>query len=321
MLSMSLSPAKNYRKWGGIFLILFASVIWGFTYAAQRQGAELMPPLVFLAIRSWIGIASLLPICIVATLLNKHTSGITHDKTLTAHTTRNLFKGGLICGTLVFAGCLLQQWGLVYSTAGKAGFLTTLYSVIVPFLGIFLHRSVAPRHWIAVLLVIFGTYLLCAKESITSFNFGDLLLILCACAYSVYIMFVDYYSKITDCLRLCWMQFFVMAVLSTICSLLIGNQWDLGSIREGMLALLFCGIGATAIAYSCQIIGQKYISPVITTILLCTQSVFGVMGGYFFLHEVLTARELSGCGIILCAVLLAQISPASDSCKIKKKTP
>lgn len=301
-----LSSRSKIQQIGGILSLTIAAMIWGLAFAAQRQGAEFVSPLVFLAIRSWIGIAALFPVCLILDKANGRKPAFFGA----AHTRKEikwLLTGGLCCGAVVFLASILQQWGLEYSSAGKAGFLTALYIVIVPLLGLFFKRKVTWLLWLAVFMVVIGSYLLCASEGFGAMNLGDVLLFLCAFCYAAHIMVVDHFSKTTDCVRLSCLQFFATAVLSTLGAVIAGNSWDIASIQKAAAALLFCGIGSTGIAYTLQIVGQKYVHPVAASLLMCMESVFSVLGGWLFLNEKLTLPELFGCAIIFTAVLLAQI--------------
>lgn len=295
-----------FVKFGGIAAIVIASIIWGLAFAAQRDGADVVPPLVFLAVRSWIGIAALVPVCLLLDKLNGRKPCV-FGSAITPADRKWLLIGGGVCGAVVFSASLLQQWGLVYASAGKAGFLTAQYIVIVPVLGILFKRKVTLLLWIAVALVVCGSYLLCVKDGFGSMNAGDYLLIACAFCYAGHIMVVDHYSKNTDCVRLSCLQFLATAILATVGSFVCGQEWSAEAIRTAMVALLFCGIGSTAIAYTLQIVGQKYVHPVAASLLMSMESVFSVIGGWLFLDEMLTSREFAGCAIIFVAVILAQI--------------
>ena len=209
---------------------------------------------------------------------------------------------------LLTAASLLQQYGISSSSTGKSGFLTALYIVIVPIAGIFLKRRATWLHWVAVGTALTGTYLLCIGPGEgLRLSPGDLWLIACALAFSVHILAIDRFAPLADCVRMACIQFFLTGVLSLIVGLAVGECLTWSGIRGAMIALLFCGIGSSGIAYTLQMAGQKYVHPVAASLIMSLESVFAMLGGLIFLHESHSVREYAGCAVIFAAVILAQI--------------
>lgn len=293
-------------KIAGIIVLLITALIWGFGFAAQRQSVKSLSPQIFLALRSLIAGIALLPVIAGLDRVSGRVPSLWGTlKTKTDHKT--LLAGGFYCGIVLCCASLLQQWGLVYSSAGKGGFLTALYIVIVPLLGIFFKKKTTWLLWCAVALVLCGSYLLCGGNGFGKLNIGDLLLLLCAFGYAGHIMVIDHFATMTDGVRMSCIQFFICGVLALGGAAIAQDSWSWSDISAAMIPILYCGICSSGIGYTLQIIGQKYVHPVIASLLMSLESVFSVIGGYFVLGEVLTMRELTGCGIIFLAVLMAQI--------------
>ena len=216
-----------------------------------------------------------------------------------------LLTGGLYCGFAITAASICQQWGLKYISAGKTGFLTALYIVIVPVIGIFFKRKTTTALWMAVFLALGGSYLLCG--SINDIGPGEILVITCAVLYSFHILIIDHYAPHCDCVRLSCIQFIVASIFSFIFSLLAKEQWIFQNIMKSLPFWLFCGAGSSAIAFTLQMVCQKYVHPVTSSLLMSLESVFAVLGGWLFLQEKLSLREFAGCGIILAAIILSQL--------------
>lgn len=199
----------------------------------------------------------------------------------------------------------MQQIGLVYTSAGKAGFVTALYIVLVPICGIFLQKKVAPSVGVSVVLATGGLYLLCINESF-SIGRGDIFVFLCAFAFAAQILAVDYYAPLVDGIRLACVQFYVCGVVSLI-GMLLWESPVLADILAAWKPICYTAFLSTSVAYTLQIIAQKYTEPTIASLLMSFESVFATLAGFVILHEVLTARELMGCAIMFAAVILAQI--------------
>ena len=291
------------KLWGSAAMIA-ATVLWGLAFSAQSSGMKFVEPMLFTAVRSVTGVFALIIVIVLLDFIFlKKVSlwGTAKDKAAK----KELLLGGFWCGLVIAAASICQQIGLKYTSAGKTGFLTALYIIIVPVLGIFLKRKTNPVLWGAVVLGLAGSYLLCG--GVGAVGKGELFVILCALIYSVHILVIDRYAPVCDCVRLSCIQFAVASILASCASLVFGEPWIWQKIVDAAPFWLFCGIGSSAIAFTLQMVSQKYLHPVTATLLMSLESVFAVLGGWLFLNEKLSPSELSGCSIIFAAVLIAQI--------------
>lgn len=304
---------------GGI-LLLVATLIWGTALVAQSLGTNHVGPFTFNAARFFIGAIVLLPF-ILFTSYHKNRK----QTSTTCSNTKDikLFQGGIICGCIVFVTASLQQIGITYTTVGKAGFITALYIVIVPILGLFFGKRVPLQIWFCILLAIIGMYLLCVNETF-KLGVGDTYVLFCALSTAIHILTVDYYSSRVDCVRLSCLQFFVCGALSAIAALMIEKP-DLQSMIEAGAPILYTGIFSCGIAYTLQALGQKEVSPVATSLILSLESVFSVLSGWLILGELLKFKEELGCVLMFIAIVLSQmpipgeIKPIKTSGQIDQK--
>ncbi len=293
----------------GSIMLLFAALLWGVAFAAQSKGMDYVGPFTFNGARSFLGVAVLLPLWL---LMGRPQPASGYDP-------KALWLGGSLCGLMLFAATSLQQIGLVTTSAGKSGFLTALYIVLVPLFGIFLHRKVGLNVWLAVLLATGGLYLLCAVEGF-SLAAGDIFTLLCAVCFALQIMLVDKFAPRTHPLLLCAVQFIVVGVLSTPLMFLL-EEPSFGGLWEARIPLLYTGIMSSAVAYSLQIAGQRDTEPALASLLMSFESVFSVLAGALLLHEHLTPAELCGCALVFAAILLAQFSPFGKKRGKEDKNP
>ena len=222
---------------------------------------------------------------------------------------KTLLAGGVSCGALLFVASNLQQIGIQYTTVGKAGFITAMYIVLVPILGIFWKKKVGGRVWIAVLLAVAGLYLLCMTGGLT-LQKGDLLVLACALAFSFHILVIDYFSPKVDGVKMSCIQFLVCGLLSGVCMLLFEKP-DLGAILMAWMPILYAGVLSSGVAYTLQIVGQKGMNPTVASLILSLESVVSVIAGWAILNQQLSGRELAGCGLMFCAIILAQLPERS----------
>jgi len=286
--------------------MLLATLLWGMAFSAQSRGMSFLGPMLFTALRSIVGTAALTVIIISADLLRRRRISFWGGAD-TPEARKTLLTGGILCGLVLTPASIFQQWGLKYTSAGKTGFLTALYIVIVPLLGVFLRRKIPAALWGAVFLAASGTYLLCG--GVGSIGTGEWSVIICSAIYSVHIMVIDRYAARCDCLRLSGLQFLVASVLTAAGTGLFGEPCEMKNIAASMPFWIFCGIGSSAIAFTLQMAAQKYLHPVTATLIMSLESVFAVLGGAVFLRERLTGRELLGCLVIFAAVILSQTAP------------
>ena len=266
---------------------------------------ETLPPMYFMTLRYVIGSAMLiLAIGAVELFRCKKNDGTTAAG---ASKFRELYLGGMICGFFMAGGEILQQYGLTRTTAGKAGFLTTLSIIMVPLLGIFFRRKPSAPVWVAAFMALGGSYLLCAPERNGSFNIGDLLVLGCALFYAMQILAVSRYAPNTDALQLSCVQFVTVMVIGAIAAVVTGETLSCSGIIGGMEHLIFCGVFSSGIACTLQIAAQKRMHPATASIILSSESIFAVVGGAIILKEVLTKQQIIGCSLIFIAVILAQL--------------
>lgn len=210
-----------------------------------------------------------------------------------------------MCGICLFVASSLQQIGIQYTTAGKAGFITAFYIIFVPVLGIFLHKKAGWKVWLAVVLALVGLYFLCIKEGF-SIGRGDIFVFACALVFSIHILVIDYFSPKVDGVKMSCIQFFVCGLLSVPCMFLWENP-DIHAIMMAKLPILYAGVLSCAVGYTFQIIGQTGMNPTIASLLMSLESTFSVLAGWVILHETLSSREALGCVLMFAAIILAQL--------------
>ncbi len=281
-------------------LLFLTAAIWGSAFVAQSVGMEHVGPFTFNGIRSIIATIVLIP-CI---LFLKHFSP--SDTTSSKSISKPLLIGGISCGLLLSSATMFQQYGILSTSVGKAGFLTALYIVLVPILGLFLRKKCSPLIWLSVLLSLAGLYLLSAADGFSSIEIGDILLLICAFLFAVHILVIDHFSPLCDGVKMSCIQFFFSAVICTILALIIEKP-TLSEIRGALIPLLYAGVLSSGVAYTLQIIGQKHMNPTVASLILSLESVISVLAGWVILHQKLSAREITGCIIVFAAIILAQL--------------
>lgn len=285
------------KKIRGSLMLALAALIWGNAFVAQSVGMDHVGPWTFNCIRSLIAGVTLL---ILMPLLDHVRGGKQKGDPAV------LWKGGILTGIVLCAASMFQQTGIQYTTVGKAGFLTALYTVIVPALGIFTGRKTRKTVWICVLISVIGMYLLTVKKG-TAFSRGDLLILICAFLFALHILVIDKYGPETDGVRLSCIQFFAAGILSIVPMLVLEHP-DLSDILAAGAPILYAGILSSAGGYTLQILGQKDTEPAVASMLLSLESVFAALAGFLFLHQTMSLREMTGCAMIFAAVILAQLS-------------
>lgn len=289
------------KKLQGTMMLLLTALIWGSSFVAQRAGMEYIGPFTFNGIRSLIGGLVLIPVIF---LFSKEKNAELTEAEKKAGK-KTLLLGGILCGIVLFAASSLQQIGMVYTTAGKAGFITALYIVLVPILGVFIRKKVKPIVWLCVILAVAGLYLLCMTDGL-SLGRGDLLVLLCAFAFSIHILVIDYFAPRTDGVALSCIQFFVCGILSLFPMFLAETPvWF--AILDCWIPILYAGVLSCGVAYTLQILAQKHTDPTVASLLLSLESVFAAIAGAIILHEQLAPRELAGCVLMFAAIIIAQL--------------
>jgi len=302
---MEIGKIKT-REIKSLLILLLTAAIWGFAFVAQRVGMKYLGAFTFNGIRFALGSLSLLPII----YFSKTKSG--NEKTDSTETLqfkeadlKTIVKSGIIAGSALFAGSSFQQVGLIYTAAGKAGFITSLYIVIVPILGIFLKQKTHITTWLGALTAVVGLYLLSINENLT-IEFGDLLEIIGAFFWAVHIQLIDKFSKNMDVIKFSSVQFATCSVLSLIIAFMF-EKITLSGLSGAIIPILYGGIMSVGVAYTLQAIGQKYAKPSHAAIALSMEAVFGAIGGALILHERLSARGYAGCSLMLTGILIAQL--------------
>ena len=294
---------KNKKIIGNIILLITA-IIWGTAFVFQRMGMDSIEPLTFNAARMALAAVVVGPVALILRKNNKTVKAFTDDERKQYN--KNTVLGGIGCGVFLTIASILQQIGLVYTTAGKAGFITAMYILLVPIIGfIFFKRKNTWLVWVAVLLGVIGMYFLCITEEF-KFSQGDILICLCSLFFSGHILFCDQYSKRGDPVGMAAIQFATATLISvTVAFIAEKPSWE--KIITAIIPIVYCGIVSGGIGYTFQIVGQKFTDPTVASLLMSLESVFAVLAGVLILHETMNVREIIGCVIMFSAVILAQI--------------
>lgn len=286
---------------GGAMLMLTA-LIWGTAFVAQSVGMDYLGPCAFTATRNFIGCVALLPVIALASRLR---SGAQPEEAAPAPGKKALFGWGAACGLLLGGATLLQQAGMQTASAGKAGFLTALYIVIVPVLGIFLGRRPGLKVWMGVVLALVGAYLLSVKGG-AGIASGDLLVIASAVVFSLHILVIDSVPTGMDGVRLSCVQFLVAGAFALVLALFL-ETFTWRDILSAWVPLLYTGVVSSGVGYTLQILGQRTVNPTVACLILSLESVFAALAGWAILGQALSLRELFGCALVFVAVILAQL--------------
>ncbi len=285
---------KNYKY---SLLLALAAIIWGLAFVAQSAGMEYVGPFTFNGIRCFIGALVLLP---TALFFDKK------DGVLTSWKDKKLIKGGLICGVFLFLATSTQQIGIISTTAGKAGFITAFYIVMVPVFSLFVKKKPGKYVWVSVFLALVGLYFLCIDGEF-SLQTGDIWLFACAILFSLQILAVDRFAPDVDVIKLSLIQFLTSGILSIVP--LIFEKPVMGDILNCWIPILYAGVLSSGVAYTLQMEGQKRVKPAVASLIMSLESVFSLIFGFIILHERLSLREVLGCAIMFMAVILAQLAP------------
>lgn len=290
----SYNPRLVMKERNAAFLLLLTAFIWGLSFVAQSLSSDLIGPFTFNSIRFFLGAAVLIPFALPGIRKASAENGW-WKRTLTA---------GAVCGLCLASASVTQQIGISYSGAGKGGFITSTYIVIVPFISLIFGKKIEKKTWLSALIAIAGMYLLCMSQG-TSISTGDLWLILCAILFSFHIIAIDRLGKNTDGITMSMMQFLVAGIL-TLPGLFIENN-GLGTVLSAWLPLLYSGVFSCGIAYTLQVVAQKHVQPQKAVLLLSLESVFSAIGGALLLAERMTGWQLAGCALVFAAVLIAEL--------------
>ena len=299
---------KNFK---GSIMLLITSIIWGTAFVAQSEGMNYVEPFTYNAMRTLLGGVVLIPVMILFRFSDKR-----NGKEKSSCSLKNTVIGGICCGVALFIASSFQQAGIAQTTAGKAGFVTALYIVIVPMIGIFLHKKMPLRMWLFIAIALAGFRLLCIKQDI-GISSGDLLVFFGAIAFAVHITVIDYFNqKNTDGVLMSCIQFFTAGLLMLIC-MFIFEKPTIPNIMGAGGTILYAGILSCGVAYTLQILGQKHTNPTLATMLMSLESVFAALSGWLILGEKLSIKEFIGCVLIFAAVILAQLAGTDKLKKIE----
>lgn len=301
------SETKIKTQFKGVAMLFLTSFIWGVAFVAQSVGMESVGAFTFSGIRTLMSCIVLLPVILIKDKLSgkKMTE---EDLAKRKEDDKNVIKKGILLGIVFFAATNFQQYAFNYTAAGKIAFITALYMFFVPLFGLLLKKRIPLLTWICVGFGFVGLYFLCVNpEEMGNVNFGDILTIICAVLFAVHILMVEKFAYNADGLKLSWVQFFVAGIISSII-MLIFEEPSWAAIKTAAIPLLYAGCLSCGIAYTFQIIGQKYTEATIASLIMSTESLFGVLASAIFLHEVLSGREIVGCVIMFVAIVLSQLS-------------
>lgn len=292
------------KKMRGNLILLLTALIWGTAFVAQSAGMDHVQPFTYNGVRTLIGGLVLIPVIFLFDRLKPADQRPSPDEQKAI--LRNSLIGGVACGVVLCVASSFQQFGISMTTAGKAGFITALYIVIVPLLGVFIKKKIPKITWLCVGIAVVGFYLLCVKEGF-SVSAGDLLVLCCAFFFSIHIMVIDYFNgKQVDGVRMSCIQFLVAGLISLVL-MLVFEQPSLENLWAAKGSILYAGVLSCGVAYTLQILGQRDTEPTTATLILSLESVFAALSGWALLHETLTFKELAGCALVFAAVILAQI--------------
>lgn len=301
----------------GSLILCAASLIWGLAFVAQSDAADLVPSFTFNALRSFIG-ATALFVFYKITGRKRKESFFPADKALK----KQYYLAAAVCGLMLTVSVNLQQFGLAAYPSGAAaeargGFITALYVVLVPVISFFAGKKTSPVIWLSVLVALSGFYLLCLSGGVGGIYLGDLLIFICAVSFSLHILSIDKFVGITGGVKLSVMQFTVVGVLSSILALIFERP-ELSNILAAAPQILYLGIMSSGVAYTLQIVGQKYAEPSVASLSMSLESVFAALGGWIISGNALSVKEFCGCALVFAAIITAQLPEMIASRKTVK---
>ena len=296
------------RNLRGSLVLLVTAFIWGVSFSFQSAAMDKITPLLFSTVRFFLAGLVLLPVIAVCRMrdnaLKLHTKEEQHELAVLS------IKGGVVCGITLAAGATIQQYALITTTAGKVAFITALYIIIVPIIGVFGGKKISRTICISVAVATVGFYLLCMKNGLDGIAKGDVLSLIDAFCFAFNILAVNYYmEKGSDSFILSCTEFFTVTIL-LLFPMLFAEGFHIAPIKDAWGSILYCGIISGSVAYTCQVIGQKDADPAIATLVMSLESVFAAIAGWLILNERLSPREIFGCVLVFAAVILAQLAPS-----------
>lgn len=287
------------KRLHGTLILMLTAIVWGVSFVSQSVSMNFIEPNTFCGIRTLIGALSLVPVMLVMDN-SKKKKGVE-----TNYSKKTLICGGIICGIILCVSATLQTYGLKYTTAGKAGFVTAMYMVFVPIYSLFLGKKIRPVTAFSVLIAVVGMYLLCIKEGFT-LEIGDLLVLGCAFTFAFHILAVDYFSPRVDGVKLSFLQFAVCGTINIILMFLFEKP-VMSEILKCTIPILYAGVMSCGVAYTLQIIGQKYAEPTVASIVMSLEAVFAALAGWLLIGQAMTLREIFGCVLMFAAITIIQL--------------
>ena len=288
------------KRLQGTLILMITAIVWGISFVSQSVSMEHIEPNTFNGIRTLLGCVSLLPVIAVLDMSKKKKGEFVPGNKKT------LITGGIVCGILLCVASTIQTYGLKYTTAGKAGFITAMYMIMVPIISIFLGKKIRPSMALSVVVAMLGMYFLCIKKGSFVIEKGDIIVFVCAIVFSFHIIAVDYFSPRVDGVKLSCLQFLVSGSINTVLMFLIEEPvWS--DIVICAVPILYSGLMSCGVAYTLQIIGQKYAEPTVASIVMSLESVFAALAGWVILGEAMSGREIFGCILAFAAIILVQL--------------
>ena len=313
----------------GDAMLMLTAIIWGTSFVAQKEGMDLIGPLAYNGTRTVIGALVLIPVIFILDRIKKNKAMAdgsyaepTPEEKKAANKT--LIIGGICCGLALCVAGNVQQIGIFHTSVAHSGFITALYVVIVPLLGLFVRKKVTPVIWGCVAAAAVGLYLLCIPSTgFGSVNMGDVIIFICAICFAIHILVIDYFSPKVDGVKLSCIQFFVAGILSLVFTPVVDPAlgFDLPSVSTMLaswLPILYSGVLSCGVAYTLQVVAQKDTDPTIASMILCLESVFALIAGMVILGEMMSMREIIGCVIMFAAIIVANL-PAKEKGDVQKQ--
>lgn len=308
-------PMKIKKRTQSNLLLLLTAFIWGSAFVAQKVGGAL-GPFTYNGIRTLLGGLVLIPVVLLTQRADSGWQNATPEERKAQW--KIVLTAGILCGLMHFIASSLQQIGIAYTTASKAGFITSLYAIIVPIISVFIGKRIRPIVWISCVISVAGLYLISMKGGSFTLQFGDLLILLCAVFFALQILIIDHYSPKCSGVKMSCVQFLVSGTLGVICMFIFETPHP-AIIMHYWFSIIYGGVFSTGIAYTLQIIGQKNTPATEASLILCLEAVFSALTSTLFLHELLSVREYIGCALIFSAVILSQLPEKQPAGAVSRK--
>ncbi|MDO5828897.1 MAG: DMT family transporter [Methanocorpusculum sp.] len=289
----------------GTIQLTLTSLIWGIAFVAQSVGMDYVGPWTFNCVRAVLAAVFLIPVAIITTKLSEKNNDTDTSDAAKKDRFRYTVIAGILSGLCLSSASLFQQYGIIETSVGKAGFITALYIIIVPFLSIFLKKKIGLNQWISALIAVAGFYIM-SISGLEKINHGDLLLLVCAFLFSAQILVIDHFVDRINPVAMSCVQFFVAAIVCSI-GMFALEAPTFDSLMQAKIPILYAGIMSSGVAYTLQIIGQKNLPPTPASLLMSLESVFSALAGFVILHQLLSAKEILGCVLVFAGVIISQL--------------